>query len=360
MQIHQVVVTLSYGDGVSNDALAIYNILKRNGFETDIYTFEVDPRVQCNDCKIIDETVNFAENDVIIYHLCTGTVINEWFSRWKGKKIVRYHNITPPEWFEGIDDACYQFCMEGLKEVQKMAACVEYCLPVSEFNLRDLEKMGYQCEMDVLPIIVPFDEYANHIANDIVKQYMNDGYTNVIFSGRIVPNKCQQDVMTAFAYYQKAYNQKSRLFLVGGYSEENEFYKTLLKMRDELEVENVVFTNHVSKEELISYYKLSDVFLCMSEHEGFCIPLIEAMLFDIPIVAYNSTAIPETLGGGGVLVDKKEWSLIAREIHHVVSDIPYQQEILLKQRERLKCFETSSLERRFLQLLDAYIVKKNS
>ena len=143
--------------------------------------------------------------------------------------------------------------------------------------------MGYTCPIDVLPILIPFDDYAKTPSQQVIDRY-SDGYTNLIFTGRIAPNKRQEDVIRAFYDYKKFYNPKSRLILVGGHNGMERYYHRLKSYINALELEDVVFPGHIKFDEILAYYKIADVFLCQSEHEGFCVPLVEAMYFDVPVV----------------------------------------------------------------------------
>lgn len=200
-----------------------------------------------------------------------------------------------------------------------LADKVDYCLAVSEFNKQNLRELGYKVPIDVLPVIIPFDDYKRKPNQDILERY-KDGKHNIIFTGRVAPNKCHQDVIAAFACYKKYYDSKARLFLVGSYNETDTYYRKLKKYIELLGLDDVVFTGHIKFEEILAYYSVADVFVCMSEHEGFCVPLIEAMFFGVPIIAYNCTAVPSTLGDAGILVDKKDSIETAALINKVILD----------------------------------------
>lgn len=115
-----------------------------------------------------------------------------------------------------------------------------------------------------------------------MEHYKDDGYTNFIFVGRVAPNKKQEDVIRAFYCYKKYCNPKSRLFIVGSYNGMERYYHRLRRYVGALELDNVVFTGHIPFAQILAYYHLADLFLCMSDHEGFCVPLVEAMYFNLP------------------------------------------------------------------------------
>ena len=156
--------------------------------------------------------------------------------------------------------------------------------------------MGYTCPIDVCPILIPFSDYEKEPDRRVLRRYKGDGKTNLLFVGRIAPNKKQENVIRAFYFYHKYYSPDSRLFLVGSWSGMESYYERLCDYVKALGIaEHVVFTGHIRFDEILAYYHLADVFLCMSEHEGFCVPLVEAMYFHVPIVAYSCAAVPDTL-----------------------------------------------------------------
>lgn len=354
MKVHQILVTLAYGDGVGNDVMAINEILKKHGYDADIYAQNIDGRISCEDVHEFEEMTDLAEDDLILYHLSIGTELNEQFPEWKGRKIIVYHNITPPQWFEGLDENGIRLCTTGLSQTRELARYARYCFADSEFNKQDLISMGYRCPIDVLPIIIPFEDYDKEPDEEVLKKYQDD-YVNVLFAGRISPNKKQEDVIRAFAEYQRNYNEKSRLFLVGAYAEESSYYQTVRECVERTGTRNVIFTGHIPFAQILSYFHSADLFLCMSEHEGFCIPLLEAMHFEIPVLAYSSTAVPYTMGGSGVLFEEKNYGEIAKAMDKVMRDSEYRRNIIEKQNERLQAFRYEKIENDFIAMIEHFL-----
>ena len=350
MLVLQLLPTISYGDAVSNDALTLEKVIKRMGYKTAIYAQSIDIRFPKGTAKEIRKLPKLSEHDVVIFHLSTGAQANWDFGKLPCKKVVIYHNMTPPSYLEKYNSLAAKQCSDGLESAEWLAEKADYCLAVSEFNKRDLEDMGYRCKIDVLPILIPFDDYDKK-PNEITVRRYSDGYTNILFTGRIAPNKKQEDVIHAFACYKKYYNPKSRLILVGSSGGYENYRKRLESYINALGVEDVIFPGHIRFEEILAYYRLADVFLCQSEHEGFCVPLVEAMYFDVPIVAYDSSAISDTLGGSGVLLTRKDPMETAGVIDRLVKDEQLRTTIIANQRERLRDFDHKIIEARFEQLL---------
>ena len=176
-----------------------------------------------------------------------------------------------------------------------------------------------------------------------------------MFTGRVVPNKCPQDIIAAFYYYKKYIQPKYRLFLVGRYDWSNLYKEQLEKYVRKLELDDVYFTGHVRFDEILAYYHIADVFICMSEHEGFCVPLVEAMFFDVPIIAFDSSAIGDTLGGSGLLLQDKSPQVVAEAVSMVIENKKLREQILEGQRQRLKDFEHEKIKKRFLEIIQKFV-----
>lgn len=356
MRVIQLLTTLTYGDAVGNDALALDKVLKKAKYKTGIYAERIGNRIPSGTAHSLARLPKIKPDDVIIYHFSTGTSLNFRFPEFGGKKILIYHNVTPERFFSGYSVSSWNLCRYGIEGVQFLADKVDYCLADSSFNKQNLESFGYKCQIDVLPILIPFDDYRKEPNRDVLDKYMGDGYTNILFTGRIAPNKCQEDVIAAFYKYHTLYNSRSRLFLVGNYAGMEKYFKELNNYVKNLGLENeVVFTGHISFDEILAYYYLADMFLCMSEHEGFCVPLVESMFFDIPIIAYDSTAIASTLGGSGFLIKEKNPTEIAGAVDYIIKNEEVKRTILEGQRERLADFDHDSIENQFLFYLKGFI-----
>ncbi|WP_434309603.1 glycosyltransferase family 4 protein [Hominifimenecus sp. rT4P-3] len=359
MRVVQMLPSLAFGDGIGNDTLALKKTLEENGYETEIYVEWVDERLPQGTARSWEEYEE-RPDDILLYHLSTGSEMNYRLADYRCRKVVIYHNVTPPHFFAEYHPEAWQGCKKGLEAVRFLADKVDYCFADSAFNKGDLRKMGYQGPIEVLPILIAFEDFEKQPNQAVLERYQGDGYTNIVYTGRVVPHKRQEDLITAFYYYKKNYNPKSRLILVGAYGEQDRFYQNLREYERELGVEDVIFTGHTKFDEILAYYQLADVYLSMSEHEGFCIPLVEAMYFEIPIIAYDSCAVGETLGGSGLLLSDKNPQPAAAAIHRVVTDSELRQAILAGEKERLSDFSHEKIQRQFLQRLEALIEEEVS
>lgn len=354
MKIINMLPVLAFGDAVGNDTIAVHNSLKNAGYESMIMAAVIDDRLEKDTAVRADDLSNINPEDVVIYHLSTGHELNRRFAKLNCRKIIKYHNITPPEFFYGYQYDAMKNCVEGYRDAYALRSTAQLAFADSAYNREQLINMGYQCEIDVLPILIPFEDYKKEPDRELMDS-LNDGRTNIIFTGRIVPNKRQEDVLLAFCYYQKYYNPQSRLILVGNYEGMEVYYESLRAYADKLGLTDVVFTGHISFAKILAYYRSADLFLCMSDHEGFCVPLVEAMLFDVPVIAKNTSAVGDTLGGAGILLPSKDAGMAAGMMNRVLTDKTLQRTIQNNQRERLLHFQHRTVEEQLLCKMKAFI-----
>lgn len=357
MKIIQVLPTISYGDAVGNDSLAIYKVISELGYETGIYAENIDTRLKAYGVYNISKLPKLTDNDIIIFNHSTGTRICYDLPNYGGRKMMIYHNITPPEFFEGYSETAKSLCRNGYEGTKFLRDKIDYVMAVSEYNAGALKNMGYNCPMFIRPVLIPFEDYKAEPDSSVVHKYSDDGYVNIIFVGRIAPNKKQEDVIAAFAYYKKHINPKSRLIMIGSGGGMEKYTASLKEYVDVLGLKDVIFTEHISFRAILAYYSIADIFLCMSEHEGFCVPLVESMFFKVPIIAYDSSAIPDTLGGSGVLVKDKDPVVTALLINRIVNDDDLKRSIIKKQSQRLEYFSYENMRSRFIEGLNKFIEK---
>ena len=341
-RVFQIVSSLNFGDAVGNDVMAIQNFLKKENIVTAIFANSIHSKIEVGTAFLIDKLPELRADDIVLYHFASEDPLCELIKKVPCKVILRYHNVTPPKFFHGFDLGAEMNTKKGLEQIKALAPYIDYGIVVSEFNKQDLINMGYTCSIDVAPILIQFDDYKKKPSHSIVEKY-SDGKHNIIFVGRMAPNKKVEDVISAFAAYKKMYDKDARLFLVGNFKEEDKYFKFLQKHINKIQVKDVIFPGHIPFDEILAYYTIADIFLCMSEHEGFCVPLVEAMFFDVPIVAYLQCAVPDTLNGSGVGIDNKDFNMIAMKINNILKDEPYRNNIIQGQRKRLKDFDNETI-----------------
>lgn len=357
MRIVQILPVLAFGDAVGNDTRALKDALISAGYDTEIYAAVIDDRLPKGTAKQFDMLEKLEDDDIVIYHLSTGHAINYKIPKLGGKKVILYHNITPPHFFKDYNKQAMYSCSQGLKAAKHLAKIADYAIADSEFNKQDLISYGFTCDIDVLPILIPFEDYEKKPSDKVIKEY-DDDYTNILFTGRVVPNKKHEDLIETFCYYKKYINPKSRLIFVGSSAGVDHYRGQLEEYVNRLELEDVIFTGHIKFDEILAYYKVADVFLCMSEHEGFCVPLIEAMCFDVPVIARDTTAIAGTLGGSGLLLPDNDPLVAAEMLNRVLTDTELREKVIANQRLRLQDFDNKIVKEQFLQIIEKIISGK--
>jgi L-malate glycosyltransferase len=309
MRIHQLLAALSYGDAIGNEALAIQRQLRADGHESDIFAELVHPRVAHLARPLWEYREVSSPETVCIYHFSIGSAAGRLIHGAPDRLVVIYHNITPAQYFLGFHPHLAGLCHHGRRELAAFASRSELALGDSEFNRRELAQAGFGAT-GVLPIVLDLSLY-DRAPSRVVRRLYDDGRTNVLFVGRVIPNKKIDDLIRSFAVFQRWLRPRSRLLLVGDYRGFERYLDRLNELVRELRVSEVVFTGQLDDDELYACYRLADVFLCLSEHEGFCVPLQEAMHFGLPVAAYDAGAVRETLLGGGLLLRDKPPELVA-------------------------------------------------
>ena len=317
-RVHQLLAALSYGDAIGNEALAIQRRLRAAGFESDIFAESVHPRMAHLARPLWEYADVSAPETVCLFHFSIGSAAGRLIFHAPDRLVAIYHNITPAHFFLGFHPHLAGLCYHGRRELSAFAARTELALGDSEYNRRELEAAGYP-RTAVLPIVLDLDSYAAP-PSPVTRAQYDDGRTNILFVGRMIPNKKIEDLIRTFAAYQKGFNPKSRLILAGDYRGHERYFARLAEMVRALGAEEVVFTGHVEHDELMACYAVSSLFLCLSEHEGFGVPLLEAMVFGLPVIAYDAGAVAETLRGGGLLLGEKDPFTVASLVDRVLTD----------------------------------------
>ena len=354
MEIHQLVPGLHPGDAISNHALSLRNLLRSWGHESDIYARDVSPAV-AHECRPFRTFQPWGDAITIYHYSMDFDDMTRLFMGCAGKRMFIYHNITPARYMLPYNEAVARACAEGRDRLGELRQSATVVLGDSDFNCRELEEQGFP-DPRVLPIMVNFEELDAVSPCAAVLDKFVDAWSNFLFVGRLSPNKCQHDVIRIFAQYNRFIDRRSRLFLVGTWRGMERYHQELQRLVHDLELDDyVVFTSHVTPAELVAYYHLADLFLCMSEHEGFCVPILEAMHFDVPVLAYHAAAIPGTLGNSGVLATRKEYALVAEMAHAMIADQELRDAILHAQGRRVVDFRAASVAARFRSYIDELI-----
>lgn len=337
----QFISDLVYADAASSDCVEFHNLFRRWGFDAAIFAGRRDSHHQ----KLAEDFSSYRprKGDLILFHYSAWSPVAQFLLEIARPMILVYHNITPPEFFGRAQPQAAETTSQGIEALPRFASFTQLALGMSEYSRRELEATGFE-HTGVMPILVDFQRLDGEPNPDILHNY-NDDYVNFLFVGRVDPNKKQEDVIKVLYHYQRRYNPRSRLFLVGAHTPGGAYHAWMSTLVDHLGLgRNVHFTGQTSHRDLLSYFHLADVYVCMSEHEGFCVPVVESMYLGIPVVAYDSTAIPFTMGDAGILVKKKDFAAIAEIVNLVTSDQILRARLVVKGRERAREFARERVE----------------
>ena len=327
--VHQVLATLGYGDAIGHEVLGIQRALQSAGVTSEIFVETADRRLEHLTTDYREMVGSITPGDVLIHHFSIGSRASRTAYAMPGRMVLVYHNITPPEYFLGVHKDLVKLCFRGRRELTAYTSRCDLALGDSEYNRAELETLGFR-DTGVLPVVPDFS-HLDVPPDTMTSSAFDDGWTNVLFVGRVIPNKKLEDVIRAFHVYRTRHNPRSRLLFVGSYSGFEKYFAMLQALISRLGTPDVHFLGHVSNEELTAFYDVADLFLCASEHEGFCVPLVESFYKRVPVLAFAATAVPATMDGGGVLYDTKDPFDVARLMAAILDDQDLEQAIVASQ-----------------------------
>jgi glycosyltransferase involved in cell wall biosynthesis len=350
MEIHQFATSLSYGDAISDEMLEIQKVLRENGHRSEIFTRFFDPRTAGLRRDYREYRKLSSPGNVVIFHFSIGSPVSKMFFRVPDKKIMVYHNITPHEFFVDWHRILARECYKGRLEIKLFVDKVNLALGDSEFNRRELEAVGYK-KTGVLPILMDFSKFDGP-GDPVTRRLFASGKTTVLFVGRLIPNKKFEDVLKVFYFYQKYFNPESRLILAGDHRGLERYASALIELAGKLGLKDVHFSGHVEFSELLAYYAFADVYLSLSEHEGFGVPILESFYKGIPVVGFKAGAVGETMNGGGVLLLEKDFLRVAALVDAVIKKADLRRAIVEGQRRALEKFSRGNVSRILLRHIE--------
>jgi L-malate glycosyltransferase len=332
-QVHQLLASIAYGDAISNEALVIRDHLRRAGYTSDIFVEERETRMAAEVRPLAEYESAAGPDTVCIFHFSIGGAASRVAFHARHRLVLIYHNITPAASFVPFHPHLARLCDEGRRELGLFATRTELALADSEFNRSELAAAGYP-QTAVLPIVLDLARYEGR-PSLVVRRLYGADRKNILFVGRVIPSKRIEDLLRAFAVFQRHVERRSRLLIVGDYRGHERYYSRLLELAAKLKLRDVVFTGRAEEPELHAYYAAADAFLCLSEHEGFCVPLLEAMLFDKPVVAFATGAVAETMDGAGVLLHERSPDVVAEVLGRLLQDAAVRASVLKGQERRI-------------------------
>ena len=352
MKIHQLVPALHHGDAIGDSALLIRNYLRDQGHVSEIYAYDIDEPVGQEAISFRKIQPELTTRDVLILHFALPSGMSEFLKQSPAKKAVIYHNVTPAYFWLPYNKALVRLATAAREQLADLAGKVDRASGDSEYNRQELEKLKYRSTC-VVPIFVDQDRYRVE-PSPFIQKTTQDGLFNFLCVGRIAPNKKLEDVIRLYYFYKRFCTPLARLIFVGKTNVAPAYSGALkeLTMRYGLMPEDVLFTGHVDWSELVAYYKSAHVLVSMSAHEGFCVPLVEAMICDTPILAYKSTAIPYTLGSAGFQFERKNYPELAALSHRLREDTAFRNQVLEGQRQQLKRYSKVEVQKAIDEFLE--------
>jgi len=354
MRVDQLIPAFHRGDAIGDTAFHMRNFLRSKGFRSEIYCLQRDEGLE-DESVLFDHFPEPSPGDVTILHFALVSPLTRRFADLPSRKALIYHNVTPSEFFQPFSEEMTRITQLSREELRSLAPDVELALADSEFNRRELEDIGYK-RTEVFPLFIDFEKYKRPESRFIYDLF-DDDRINILFVGRIVPNKRIDELIKVVFYYKKYISPLVRLIIVGKTNSLPKYYQSLIRMADEfyLKPEEISFTGHIPDEEMYALYKRSHVFLSLSEHEGFGLPFIESLVFDLPVIAYDCTAVPFTLGDAGIMIGHKSIVHIAELVDVVAHDLALRDKIIQSQRARLTEYKNYDLESSLMKSLESII-----
>lgn len=332
--LHQFIVGAAPNDAITDHALLIRRWLREMGFNSDLYGYHIHEAIENEVRPFATLRTGNEGNWLIVHHSIGSPAVDQLLAR--GFQLVLiYHNITPPEFFAQVDPTWANYMKLGLEQLQQFPPQTRLALADSPYNELDLQQLPFQ-QSGVLPITLDESLYQAPSNQSLVDE-LSGRRPLLLFVGRISPNKRQEDLIKLLYYYRRI-EPEARLILVGdrwqvGYD------RWLEDMARSLGLAGAVtLVGRVSQKDLTTYYRAADLYVSMSEHEGFGKPLIESMYLGLPVLAYRSTAVPYTLGGTGIMFKKKNYESLAELVDILIKDTDLRLHLIKKQEVQVKGF----------------------
>lgn len=340
MRLIQIAHALTLHDGASKFVQKLDGMFQKLGYETAVFAHKLDVRIKNDHIRTMEQFDGTAD-DIVIYHMTTGTSFNKWVAKYPQRIVLYYHNITPAKFFFGNAWGSWLKCIQGRHQLKAVVENTFYAWGASEYSCAEIREMGLVETKPLAAIVEPEKFLERPIVPSIQEKY-KDGKLNLLIVGRGVPHKKQDEAIEIVRYYKEHINIDVRLIIVGNIKPS--FEKKLRHMVERYHMQDdVVFAGNVSNDELCTWYQVSDALLCLSEHEGFCVPLVEAMVFDKPVFAYAAAAVPETVGKAGILLQDKSPKYVAETIRDILASQEKLEQLRLERKNRLQALSYENI-----------------
>lgn len=347
--LHQFLTGAAAGDAITSQALTIRGWLRELGFRSDLYAQYIDDSM-VREVRALNAYRRARREEHSIYHHSIGSGVPSFLQQVGSRLILIHHNVTPAHYFKHVDPAWAQRSREGQAQLQRLRSQVDLALADSAFNELALHEAGYEAT-GVLPIVLDAAQY-DLVDNAELAARLEDAGPTLLFVGRLAPNKRQEDLVKLLYCYRRL-RPNARLLLVGdrwtvGYD------RWVEQLAEDLEVaDGVELLGKVSQQDMVTCFRHAQLYVSMSEHEGFGKPLIESMYLGLPVLAYASTSIPFTLGKAGVQFQKKDFERLAELVGILVEDDDLRRRIVAGQRRKVEEYLEPHVRRQFIAFLQS-------
>jgi glycosyltransferase involved in cell wall biosynthesis len=332
-------------DAISNQAAALHQLAVGMGWPARLYTTQ--PSTRTDVASQLHQTYAVQSGDVNLLHFGIGSVLDAFLCEQPAPLALYHHNITPPEYLAAYNPAFARQAQLGRDHLPMLLRKTRFALADSDFNAAELKAAGYDNDIAILPPVLGRDAISSHRLQNslgVGDVEASDGNTRWLFVGRLTPNKNQDGLIRAFAHYHHRIEPNSTLTLAGANRTAPGYDNYLRALAQTLNVADALQMGPVSEAELAKHYATAHVFVCLSQHEGFCVPLIEALNAGLPIVALARTAVADTLGEAGVLLNTAHPALVAETVHALLTHRPLREQVLAAQHQRAQAFAQPVVE----------------
>jgi L-malate glycosyltransferase len=348
--INQWLPAAHKGDAIGDSARHVRDLLRHQGHDAELYALTIDDALG-GDVRNFGDPAAGA-GDITIFHYALPSPMTAAFRSLQGRRVLQYHNVTPPSFFAGYDPRLFRLALIGRQELSSLVGRVDVALGVSDYNRRELERLGFE-PTGVMPLALDLGRLTNAAPRPSLDYALDDELVNFLFVGRIAPNKRIEDHIKLAEHYKRYVDAYYRFIFVGRYDAVPRYYSMIRALMADYRLlnERFIFTGPVSDEDLAAYYRNAAVYISLSEHEGFCAPLLEAMAADVPVLAYSAAAVPETLGGAGVQFAPKDLEYAAELLGALAFDDGLRAKVISGQRRRLADFGDERIARDLAHLI---------
>ena len=350
MIVNQWVPAAHRGDAIGDSARRVRGLLREMGHQSDLYAMTIDDDLRGDVIPWTDPGAK--RGDLTIFHFALVSPMTAEFARLDSGRVLQYHNVTPAHFFAGYDAAIFRLATLGREDLKSLAGHTDVALGDSEYNRRELESLGFS-NTGVFPIAIDTERITLAPRRPALEKLLEDeDWPNFLFVGRIVPNKKIEDHIKLAEHYKRYVSEQYRFVFVGRTDATPKYYAAVqgLINRFRMPPGRFIFTGPVPDVDLATYYRRASVYLSLSEHEGFCVPLLEAMAADVPVLAYSAAAVPDTLGGAGVQFAPKDLEYAAEILGELTYNQTLRTQVIAGQRRRLADFSDARIRKELERL----------